>query len=52
MIILNNYEFIVDKRTSKNGKDYFGLYIVVDNHEELVCFINKNFYEFLSHLSK
>lgn len=53
MLVLSDYEFFIDKRVSKNGKDYYALFIKVDDKEELVCFINKSFYTSLtSHSQK
>lgn len=52
MIILNNYELFVDKRVSKTGKEYYALFISLDNVEFVVSFITKSTYEKLSNLSK
>ena len=51
MINLSNYELFVDKRTSKNGKDYYALYLKVGDKEEMICFIHKNVYDYILDLS-
>lgn len=35
----------VDKRTSKNGKEYYALFGMVNKVEFLICFVNKSVYE-------
>lgn len=51
MVYLENYEFFVDKRTSKNNKEYYGLFIKIDNEEQLVCFITSSLYNKICNLS-
>lgn len=52
MVYLENYELFIDKRTSKNGKTYYGLFIKIDDMEQLICFINTSLYEKIANLSK
>lgn len=52
MIKLDNCSFFLDKRTSKNGKEYTALFLEVEEKEILVCFVNSSLYDYLKNLSK
>lgn len=51
MVYLQNYEFFIDKRTSKNDKEYYGLFIKIADKEILICFINSSLYDKICDLS-
>lgn len=52
MITIDNYEIFVDKRTSKNNKDYYGLFIKIGDKEQLLTFIQESLYNYILSLSK
>ena len=52
MITLKNYDLFIDERTSKNNKTYYGLFIKVGEKEQLLTFIQKSMYDYISNLSK
>lgn len=52
MISLENYEIFVDKRISKNSKDYYGIFIKIGDKEQLLTFINESLYNYIASLSK
>lgn len=52
MIMLENYEFFIDKRKSKNNKDYYGLFIKIGDKEQLISFIQPSLYDYIVSLSK
>lgn len=52
MITVENYEIFVDKRTSKNNKTYYGLFIKIGDNEQLLTFINESLYDYINSLSE
>lgn len=52
MIMLENYDLFVDKRHSKNNKDYYGLFFKVGDKEQLITFIQPSLYDYIVSLSK
>lgn len=48
MVELKNYSLFVDKRQSKTGKTYFGLYISLGDKEQLISFISESLYNYVS----
>lgn len=51
MVELQDYELFVDYRTSKSGKSYTGLYIKIEDKEQLICFISNSLYDYIVSLS-
>ena len=52
MIMLENYDLFVDKRQSKNNKDYYALFIKIGDKEHLISFIQPSLYDYIVSLSK